>query len=72
MTGAEFRLTLDDVPVEMNRVIEATAGAILKFGERLRGARAYVAVAGGVDVLRFSAAGRHMCSRAWAGTRGAR
>jgi antagonist of KipI len=50
VTGAEFRLTLDDVPVEMNRAIEATAGSILKFGERLRGARAYVAVAGGVDV----------------------
>jgi len=50
VTGAEFRLTLDDVPVEMNRAIEATAGSVLKFGERLRGARAYVAVAGGVNV----------------------
>ncbi len=50
VTGAEFRLTLDDAPVEMNRAIEATAGSVLKFGERLRGARAYVAVAGGVDV----------------------
>ena len=26
VTGAEFRLTLDDAPVEMNRAIEATAG----------------------------------------------
>ena len=34
----------------MNRAIEATAGSVLKFGERLRGARAYVAVAGGIDV----------------------
>jgi len=50
VTGAEFRLTLDDVPVEMHRAIEATAGSVLKFGVRLRGARAYVAVAGGVDV----------------------
>ena len=50
VTGAEFRLTLDDVPVEMHRAIEATAGSVLKFGERLRGARAYVAVAGGVNV----------------------
>ena len=50
VTGAEFRLTLDDVPVEMNRVVEAESGAILKFGERVRGARAYLAVAGGVDV----------------------
>jgi antagonist of KipI len=50
VTGAEFRLTLDDVPVEMHRAIEATPGSVLKFGERLRGARAYVAVAGGVNV----------------------
>lgn len=50
VTGADFRLTLNDVPVEMNRTVEAGSGAILKFGERLRGARAYIAVAGGVDV----------------------
>jgi antagonist of KipI len=50
VTGAEFRLMLDDVPVDMNRVVEAPPGAIVKFGERIRGARAYVAVAGGVDV----------------------
>jgi len=50
VTGAEFRLTLDDVPIEMNRPIEAASGAILKFGERVRGARAYLAVAGGFNV----------------------
>ena len=50
VTGAEFHLTLNDVPVDMNRMVEAGAGGVLKFGERLRGARAYVAVAGGVDV----------------------
>ena len=50
VTGAGFHLTLNDVPVEMNRMVEAGAGAIVKFGERLRGARAYFAVAGGVDV----------------------
>jgi antagonist of KipI len=50
VTGAEFRMTLDDAAVEMNRAIEAKAGAVLKFGERHRGARAYVAVGGGIDV----------------------
>ena len=50
VTGAEFRLTLDDAPVEMNRSVEASPGAVLKFGERLRGARAYIALAGGIDV----------------------
>ena len=50
VTGADFRLMLDDVPVDMNRMVEAESGAVLKFGERLRGARAYVAVSGGIDV----------------------
>src|SRR6187549_1688897 len=34
VAGATFDLTLDDVPVEMNTVIEAPAGAVLKFGSR--------------------------------------
>jgi antagonist of KipI len=50
VTGAEFKLTLDDAPVEMNQPVEAGPGAVLKFGERLRGARAYIALAGGIDV----------------------
>jgi antagonist of KipI len=50
VTGAEFRLTLDDTPIEMNAQVQAWPGAVLKFGERLRGARAYIAVSGGIDV----------------------
>src|SRR5918994_6979636 len=50
VTGADFRLMLNDAPIEMNRPVEAASGAILKFGERRGGARAYVAVAGGIDV----------------------
>jgi antagonist of KipI len=50
VTGAEFHLTLDDDRIEMNRVIQASSGAILKFGARIRGARAYIAVGGGIDV----------------------
>ena len=50
VTGAAFKMSLDDAPVEMNRLIEAGTGAIVKFGERRHGARAYFAVAGGVEV----------------------
>lgn len=50
VTGAAFQMTLDDAPIDMNRRIAAHPGAILKFGERRQGARAYIAVAGGVDV----------------------
>jgi antagonist of KipI len=50
VTGAEFRLTLDERAVEMNRMVEVRSGSVLKFGERRRGARAYISVSGGVDV----------------------
>ena len=49
-TGAQFDLTLNDTPIAMNTPVEARSGGILKFGERLRGARSYIAVAGGIDV----------------------
>jgi antagonist of KipI len=50
VTGAEFRLMLDETAVEMNLMVQAGAGSILKFGERGRGARAYLAIDGGIDV----------------------
>jgi biotin-dependent carboxylase-like uncharacterized protein len=50
ITGAEFRVTLDGTSVAMNRAFTVPAGSTLKFGDRLKGARAYVAVAGGIDV----------------------
>ena len=51
VTGAEFELTLDGQIVPMNRAIDTEAGSLLRFGERIRGARAYMAFAGGVDVV---------------------
>ena len=50
VAGAEFFLSVDGVAVEMNRAIHVKCGSTLSFGERARGARAYVAVAGGFDV----------------------
>jgi antagonist of KipI len=50
VAGARFGLTLNGQPVEVNRTITAAAGSVLKFGERFSGARAYIAVAGGIDV----------------------
>ena len=50
VTGALFRISVNDIDVEMNRAIQVERGDVLKFGERLRGARAYLAVAGGIDV----------------------
>ena len=50
VAGAVFDLTLDGKPFEMNQLVQAAGGSTLKFGARRQGARAYVAVAGGVDV----------------------
>ena len=50
VTGAVFDLALNGVAVAMNQSIDAPAGSILTFGHRRNGARAYLAVAGGLDV----------------------
>ena len=50
VTGAEFRASLDDAAIAMNTRVYAKAGSVLTFGARGRGARAYLAVAGGVNV----------------------
>ena len=49
VTGAPFDLTLDGAPLAMNTVHAGRAGQQLAFGPRRAGARAYVAVAGGID-----------------------
>lgn len=50
VTGADFELTLDDRAVPMNTAFVAAAKSLLRFGRRIDGARAYVAVSGGIDV----------------------
>lgn len=50
VTGAEFELFLDDVAVPRGGACQARSGSVLRFGRRGVGARAYVAVAGGIDV----------------------
>ena len=50
VTGADFDVTLEGRPVRMNTALVAPAGSRLKFGERRRGARAYVAIGGGIVV----------------------
>jgi antagonist of KipI len=50
VAGAQFRPTLNGTLIHMNHAFHAPAGSRLKFGERVSGARAYLAVAGGIDV----------------------
>lgn len=49
ISGAHFEVTCDDRPVPMGTSFEMRAGQRLKFGRLLQGARAYLAVAGGVQ-----------------------
>lgn len=50
VTGASFRLALDGQDVPMWAAVEAGPGSSLKFGARLAGARAYLALEGGINV----------------------
>lgn len=50
--GAEFELFLAGAPVAVGMAHAARSGNRLEFGRRRGGARAYVAIAGGIDVPR--------------------
>ena len=50
VTGGEFELWLDENQVQANIARHAKHGSRLRFGRRTAGARAYLAVAGGIDV----------------------
>ena len=50
VVGAQFELTIDGQPVPQDAPVVASAGSCLRFGRRLRGTRAYLAVAGGIAV----------------------
>jgi biotin-dependent carboxylase-like uncharacterized protein len=47
--GAEFDVTAGDYPVPAGTVFQVAAGTRLQFGRRRAGARAYLAIAGGVQ-----------------------
>jgi antagonist of KipI len=62
--GAQFALTVDDRPVPCGEVFQVRRGGRLKFGNRSRGARAYVAVDGGFTVDKvFGSRATHVPTR---------
>jgi antagonist of KipI len=64
VSGAEFAITLDGRPFPCHTAVKVNPGSSLRFGERIRGARAYVAVAGGVLVPPvMGSRATHMASR---------
>ena len=64
VVGAPFDLRLGGIPVSMNTSQLATAGQQLSFGRCSRGARAYVAVAGGFVVpITLGSRATHLLSR---------
>jgi len=50
VAGADFDLSLDGRPLALHAPFAAAAGSRLRFGARGRGARAYLAVSGGIAV----------------------
>lgn len=64
VTGARFELLLDGRPVRTGVPRRAGRGSRLRFGRRTAGARAYVAVRGGIDVpLRLGSRSTDLASR---------
>lgn len=49
IAGAQFEVTCDDRPVGLGASFAVTRGQRLKFGRIVQGARAYIAVAGGIQ-----------------------
>ena len=49
IAGAQFEVTCDDRPVALGASFAVTRGQRLKFGRIVQGARAYLAVAGGIQ-----------------------
>src|SRR5262245_59020155 len=50
VAGGEFEMTLDNKPVPMHAPFIVSAESRLRFGARRRGARAYLAMAGGIAI----------------------
>jgi antagonist of KipI len=64
VAGAEFSVTVDQEIVAHTRAFRIRGGARVRFGSRLRGARAYLAISGGIDVPRvFASRSTHLPSR---------
>jgi antagonist of KipI len=50
VTGARFEVSVDDRPAPLDHAFDVEAGSRIRFGARSAGARATLAVAGGLDV----------------------
>jgi KipI family sensor histidine kinase inhibitor len=50
VTGADLQANIDGKMIPAGEAVTGRAGAVLRFGERRSGARAYVAFDGGIDV----------------------
>jgi KipI family sensor histidine kinase inhibitor len=50
VAGADLSGTIDGRPLPLNAAVRASAGATIRFGQRVSGGRAYLAFRGGIDV----------------------
>jgi len=63
VTGALFDVTIDNRSIAPRSAAEVSAGSILRFGRKLRGARAYVAISGGINTpVAFGSRATHLPS----------
>ena len=50
ITGGDLQTTIDGIPIANWRPVIVRKGAVLKFGFAIEGCRAYLAIAGGLDI----------------------
>jgi antagonist of KipI len=64
VAGAEFSVTANQDGVAHARAVRVPGGTRVRFGRRLNGARAYLAISGGIDVPKvFASRSTHLPSR---------
>lgn len=50
LSGAHFKASINTVPIKTNKAYKIKAGDVLSMREAISGARAYLAISGGIDV----------------------
>lgn len=64
VTGADLSATLEGAAVTLNSAVDCPSGSVLRFGARRTGARAYVAIDGGIAVPQvLGSRATHLTSR---------
>ena len=64
LTGSKFAAMIDNKSIPFNEIVKISANQTLSIGQTMEGARCYLAVKGGIDVINlFSSKSTHLTSK---------